>query len=938
MKVESTNLNSQAPRFVVGIDLGTTNCAMAFVDTRHGGRNIADFPIRQFTASGVQEARDTLPSFLYALTSDEASEQDQRVDAAYRTGVHAREHGALTPGRLITSAKSWLCHGGVDRRSRILPWHAADNVKTLSPVEAQAVLLKHMRNAWDEARPDHPLSAQEVFITVPASFDEVARELTIEAARLAGLPALILLEEPQAAFYAWLAHHEETWSTVIAPDDHILVCDVGGGTTDLTLIHARPGEGGPVVFHRMAVGDHLILGGDNLDLALAHALENRLSPGVKLDPRSWSVLIRRCRHYKEYLLAENSPESVEVVLPGVGSRLLSNQRTATLTKAETEALLLDGFMPMVEWSATPAKQISGFQEFGLPYAPDPAITRYVAEFLRLNLPRRDDGSTIPPRAVLLNGGLFESPVMRRRFYEVLASWFSAGGETEWNPARLDHRRLDLAVARGAAYFGLARRGLGVRVVSHLARSYYLGIETGTGSSQAICVAPASLAAGEKLVIKDYPLAVRLKTPVEFPLYVSSRRTTDTAGQRVTLDAESFTAMPPLRTVLAASAQATQSQVHVHIATSLTELGTLDLVVVEQAGARSWKLAFDLRAATRTELTFHDGIGERTGLIEQERLDEAAAALREYFSQSQAELNSNPVMNQLEQKLDIPRAEWPVSVLRAFWRTMLEIAGARATSAAHEQRWLNLAGYCLRPGFGFAVDDWRIAEMWKVFPAGVSHQANEAVCAEWWIMWRRLAGGLSAGQQQALAMPLFAALKTLRQGKPRAQLPGGASLRLGTHESVEVLRLLSMLERIERPLRELLGSWMVERMREKGAATEREACLWATGRLGSRVPLYGPLHNLVSSEQAASWLESLLALSLSGRTAGFTLVALARFTGDRYRDIPEPLRVRVAERLASLNAPGHWIELVMEGGKLEHEEQTISFGDSLPKGLFLADRN
>ena len=778
------------------------------------------------------------------------------------------------------------------------------------------------------------MAAQQVYITVPASFDEVARELTIEAAKKAGIPAPVLLEEPQAAFYAWLSHHETTWSEQIAANDHILVCDVGGGTTDLTLIHARPAPDGPVVFHRTAVGDHLILGGDNLDLALAHLVEEQLSPGNKLDARSWSTLVRRCRHYKESLLSDQAPDQIEVVLPGTGSGLLRNQRQTTITRQQVEALLLDGFMPMVPRDAVPAKKSSGFQEFDLPYAPDPAITRYLAEFLRANLPRDEKGEPVPPRAVLLNGGLFESPVMRRRFYETLIAWFGDRNQGAWKPLALDHRRLDLAVARGAAYFGLVRRGHGVRVVSNLAHAYYMGFDSREHPGRVLCVAPASLASGQTVRIDQHPLTVKLKTPVKFPLYVSSRRTTDQAGDIVTLETESFTPMPPMRTVLTAGKTATQTSVRVSLSAHLSELGTLDLAIVETAGSRSWKLGFDLRAATRTDLTFHEGQGERSGVMDQARVDAATEVLRWHFSLSQTQLGSTSLFKELEAIVEQPRADWPVSFLRALWTPLLELAGSRSTSAVHEQRWLNVMGYTLRPGFGYALDDWRITETWKLFPRGLAYASNDAVRAEWWILWRRLSGGLTSGQQSALVLPLVSALKALLSGKTKARIADGWEIRLGSHETIELFRLLGSLERISSDVRVQLGHWMLERGTQQGS--DRSAALWALGRLGSRTPLYASIQAIVPPDTAAGWIKRLCVSNVTDTNITFALMSMARLTGDRYRDVNDETRSLASSRLKSLNAPTHWITLVEQGGRLDSDEQDQAFGDQLPRGLSLIE--
>lgn len=930
------NKPNTPPRYIIGLDLGTTNSAVAFIDTRNGGRVISDFPIRQFTDTGVSESRGTLPSFLYALTDNEVTETDQVIHPNYRVGVHARDHGSLTPGRLIASAKSWLCHAGVDRKAAILPWHAASGVKSLSPVEAQSVILKHIAHCWNEQFPEFPFAAQEIYITVPASFDEVARELTVEASKKAGIPSLVLIEEPQAAFYAWLSRHEKTWADEIKADDHILICDVGGGTTDFTLIHAKPGDDGPVIFHRTAVGDHLILGGDNLDLALAHSLEHELSGGTKLDARSWSMLVRKCRYFKEHLLSDHAPDSVQVVLPGTGSGLLKNQRQATLARQHVENLLLDGFMPKVRLADKPVQRSSGFQEFGLPFASDHAITRYLADFLQQNLPRTSNGSIVPPRAILLNGGLFESSAMRQRFYDVLNEWFTDESNEPWKPRRLDHRRLDLAVARGASYFGLARRGLGVKVVSNLARSYYIGIgaEHAEQTQMAMCIAPAGMKSGQALMIDRHPLQARLKTPVEFPLFVSSRRTMDSAGELIPLDETTFTPVPPVRTVLTAGKQATQTTIRVHLKTELTELGTLDLSIVEVTGGRSWKLDFDLRAATRTELSYHEGTGEQTGLIEAERVQRAADYLKKYFALTQPEIASSPVIKEMEQLLELPREEWPVSALREFWKTLMERSDVRKTSAQHEQRWLNLTGYCLRPGTGFALDDWRVAETWKIFPQGLFNSSNDAVRAEWWILWRRIAGGMSIGQQKALGLPVISALKGLFGGKAKAALSKTWDIRFASQEFVEILRMMSSLENLDLAMREQLGEWLITRMNEKGAEVDHGVCLWALGRIGCRIPLYGSDHLIMSAETVGRWIRSLCRMKGLHAKAGFSLMSLGRLTGDRYRDVSDEVREELISTMKTMSAPEHLIKLVSEGGTLDHEEQNLTFGEKLPRGLHL----
>ena len=420
-----------------------------------------------------------------------------RDEPPHVVGFFARDHGAEAPGRLISSAKSWLCHSGVDRTAELLPWHATADVQRLSPVEVSSRYLLHVRAAWDARFPQHPLAQQDFVLTLPASFDEVARELTIKAAALAGLPRVVLIEEPQAAFYAWIDAHRGDWDQLVQPGQKILVCDIGGGTSDFTLIRVRRGTGGKVQFHRVAVGEHLILGGDNLDLALAHHLEQRLAGdgaaasalpasgerGGQLPPRQWAMLVQRSRQLKETLLGPAAPQQLTLSLPWAGSRLIGGARQIEVNRSEIHDLLVEGFFPLTPLDARPSRRGSGFQEFGLPFAPDPAVTRYLAAFLTahrhvaledVDLPSGQDPAR--PDIVLFNGGLFESPVLRQRMIDALRHMFGGG----WAPIVLDNDRLDLAVARGAAYYGMVRRGLGVRIAAGLARTYYIGVARRAG--------------------------------------------------------------------------------------------------------------------------------------------------------------------------------------------------------------------------------------------------------------------------------------------------------------------------------------------------------------------------------------------------------------------------------------------------------------------------
>ncbi len=905
-------------RFVVGIDLGTTNSALAFVDTAAGpDAPVQVLPVPQLVAPGETEARDTLPSFHYEPAPGQFDADAWRLPwngpgdppAAFVVGVLARERGADQPGRLIVSAKSWLSHAGVDRTADLLPWHGAPDVKKLPPAEVSARYLAHLRAAWDARWPGHPLAAQEVTVTIPASFDEVARELTAAAARRAGLGRVVLLEEPQAAFYAWMGGKSEP--TFLAPGELILVCDIGGGTTDLTLIEARQAG-----FHRLAVGDHLILGGDNLDLALAHHVEARLGP--LLESRAWSVLIRRCQQAKETLLSDDAPATLTLSLPAAsGARLIGGARQVELGREEVRTLLVDGFLPKIRPDERPAgrSHASGFQEFGLPYAPDPGISRYLAAFLAAHGP--GDGSLARPDAVLFNGGFFASPVLRARLLEVLASWF--GGSA---PRVLANDRPDLAVARGAVRFGLARRGVGARIGGGLARAYYLGVQDHAGQPRAMCLAPAGLEAGTEVALAGHTFTLRVRQPAEFPLSVSSTRTGDRPGDVIDPDPTQLTTLPPLRTALRAKPGPEGGDtVPVTLHARLSEIGTLEVWCAEAGGrGREWRLPFDVRAAAPGA---PGAPGAPTVIVEEETIRQGRAMIRAAFTTGDAGTVES-LVKRLETVLGAGRWEWPPSLLRAFWEETLDAEPSRARSPTHEARWLNLLGFCLRPGYGYAVDDWRAGQTWRLFERKITHGRNELCRAEWWILWRRIAGGLSGGQQRALAAPILAEWRKVHA-------------RVGSHEAAETWRLLGSLEWLDAAAKSELGgvalAWLAE-VDGRGSGPAR-ALVWALGRLGARVPLYGPLNTLPPAGSVEPWLDRLMAArSAADEDTAFAAVQMARRTGDRFRDVSAETRARVVAWLEDAPAPAHLVELVRTGGELQARERNEAFGERLPYGLQL----
>ena len=938
---ETNEPELEQSRFVVGIDLGTTNCALAFVDTHADENRIQTFEVPQLVAVGQCESRSTLPSFLYDPAASELSPSDRALpwktqNNSELVGVFAREHGSQVPGRLIASAKSWLCHSGVDRTARLLPWQGAADVRPRSPVEVAAAYLSHLRQAWDHAHPDHRLADQEIVLTLPASFDEIARELTVEAARKAKLKRVVLIEEPQAAFYAWIHRHEQSWMERVLPGQVVLVCDVGGGTTDFTLIHARPDSEHQkqVTFHRIAVGDHLILGGDNLDLALAQSLESGQPAGQGLSPKAWDVLLKQCRRVKETLLSEEPPESVRVNLPGSGSRLIGGGIQLEAKVDEARPLLLDGFFPNVERNAVPQDKASGFQEFGLPFASDPRVTAYLASFLTQAAAGVSDPSLntelglIRPDWLLFNGGVFSSPAIRHRVVDVLSEWFSPS-DPNWNLGILEHDRLDLAVSHGAAYYGLVRRGIGIKINAGLARSYYIGF--GGETPSAICLVPAGTEPGCEIELTDHQFKLLVSTPVEFPIYVSSTRLNDAAGTIIDVDSEQLRPLLPIRTVLKTQARLEKSEVNVVLQARLTEIGTLELGCRETDGERHWKMQFDVRTATQTDVQEHQGSAETAGFVDEQTWENCLPVLADHFGQDAAG-DPESLIRKLTDATGEPKEKWTPSLLRRIWEELIRLENGRRRSAKHEARWLNLLGYSLRPGYGLALDDWRVAETWKLLQGKLVH--GSAACrAESWILWRRISGGLSPGQQQTLAGPMLQQIKQLHRQLTTGR-GAGANFDFGSHEAAEIWRLLGSLEQLSVTQKNDLGQQLIELLAKPKLQGTRHGMMWAIGRLGTRIPVYGLLNHVISRDVVERWIERLLNQQESLPGQALTLMQLARRCDDRYRDISDECRDRVLDWMRFSEVPEHLIRLVEIGGKLETEAQDQLLGDSLPVGLRL----
>ena len=606
-------------RYSIGVDLGTTHCALAFVDidASDGETSALDvLALPQLSAPGTVEAQALLPSFLYLPHADEFAAGELALpwaaEGAAVVGELARSRGATTPIRLVASAKSWLCHGAVDRRAAILPADAPPEVARVSPLDASQRFLEHLRAAWDDAHPDAPFAAQDVTVTIPASFDPAARELTLEAAHAAGYPAPTLFEEPQAALYGWIQASRGQWRKQVRPGDVILVVDLGGGTSDFSLIAVQEIDGS-LELRRIAVGDHILLGGDNMDLALAHAVARKLAAaGTTLDAWQLRALTHGCRVAKEKLLADPDAAAQPIVVPSRGSRLIGGSVRTELTRDEVTATIVDGFFPQVDASSRPAARVrAGLAQLGLPYAQDPAVTRHLAAFLARQrdaaadlegfADRSPEGATfIHPSALLLNGGVFKSPLLAERLRSAVDGWLGAEGGA---PVRLlAGADLDLAVTRGAAYYGWVRRGRGVRIRGGTAFAYYVGVESAMPAVpgieppiQALCIAPFGMEEGTEAELPALELGLVVGEPVRFRFFASSVRRQDAVGTLLDgWNPDELRELDAIALTLPAEGRAAGEVVAVRLHARVDETGRLAVEAIARGGAERWQVEFDLR--------------------------------------------------------------------------------------------------------------------------------------------------------------------------------------------------------------------------------------------------------------------------------------------------------------------------------------------------------
>lgn len=932
-----------SPRFIIGIDLGTTHCALSFIDQKKYEDRPPQaelFLIDQLVSAGKIERLPLLPSFAFLNHDDQIAPEESclpwespLLDSFGKNkviiGTWARELGGRTQGRLVNSAKSWLCHDQVDRESPILPWteDIPENEK-ISPVDAVALYLDHLVHAWNFQHTDHPLPNQEVVITIPASFDDMARNLTLIAAEKAGIHKPLLLEEPQAVFYDWLFESKSQATNLLEKSTLILVVDIGGGTTDFSLLQIdrnslTTSEKGLPAIKRIGVGDHLMLGGDNIDLALAHYAEQQvLASGKRLRSSALGQLLQQTRIAKEKLLGKEALESYPVTVLGGGGRLVGGATQVPLPAAEVDRLVFDGYFKPVEMGATPEKKRSAIVEFGLPYAADPNIIKHISAFLIKHQSACQEALNetgerfVLPDTLLFNGGVFNSERIGQHLSNVLQGW------TPKPLIRLNNSRPDLSVAYGAAIYGLAKKGDFLTIEGGAARSYYLITESDQRDS---LVAILSKGTREDVWVPLEPMrfALRVGTPVQFQLVTSTGDKRPSPGEMARIS-EEMHHLPPLVTKLEHSDNVQtgeQALITVRLESKIDAIGVFSLRCISDAGEQ-WNLAFETHQFGAGKVATDTSNRELPGNFTQ-----AKEKIESVFggNNTRQDLAGIKTLRQELEKLLGPREAWEIFLSRNIFKILIEFKKGRLYSAAHERLWFNLAGYTLRPGTGSEIDPWLIEQIWPLFQQGLKYQEENQSWAEWWIIWRRVSGGLNEAQQQNIAKAILPYLNptVLRSRKTMAEL------KIKSYE--DMVQLFASLEAL--PLSEKVNGATQLYSRLKNHKKEPPVTWWALGRIGARQLFYVPMNKVLSPEKVQEWLKLMLEQDWKkDPLIAFAACMIARKTDDRALDIDENLRAKVLTALEKSKAPESWRQMVIEKMHLDEKETKRVFGESLPLGL------
>jgi molecular chaperone DnaK (HSP70) len=917
----------------IGIDLGTTNSALAYIPLAGDGHPEA-LAVSQWETLATLVEAPTLPSFLYLPEDAFAAQLRERVSGTgeWIVGRLARRRAGETPGRVVRSAKSWLCHHTANRFAPILPWgsEALVPAQKISPVGASALVLSYLRNTWDSyfRGSGWAFDDQEVTITVPASFDAAAQRLTLDAAELAGFPSHVrLLEEPQAAFYCWLDQFsagDPLWTgldTHRAEPRHVLIIDIGGGTSDFSLFELRPGLSGTIPdIRRVAVSEHILLGGDNVDLALAALLEPRLvgERGQMSGPQ-WDHLVALCRDLKEQALSgkASANERLTVALPARGSSLVAGAQTVTLKGDEVERLVLDGFFPICDARARPYRTQLGLRDWGLPYAADSAVTHHLADFLR-DRPHVD--------FVLFNGGSLHSVVVRQRLLEQIEAW--QGGT---HPIELKTSEPDLAVARGAARFGNLLHSHSRYIAAGAAHAMFLRVHSAAAIDQRVpsalvCVLPRNASPEHVFDVNLPGLELRTNQMVSFEACSSTRHGRCRAGDVVPWDTDAFHMLPPLQTIIRTGKQpdvGPDRTMPVRLAAKINALGLLQIscVSVDPLTPQSWPLEFNLRPHEQSRAAAL--ITPAPAPVEPNATLEAQQAARDHITTiftrlpaKSAKLTANAILKNLERILGLPRREWNVALLRNLWPSLNKQMGGRKLSVEHEEAWLTLAGFLLRPGFGFAQDELHMDELWRLREAGLCFPGKRSK-VQTYILWRRVAGGLTAERQEML---LAGELDSICMGRA----------------TPELVRLAGSLERLPQKTKaELVQTFIAQTLQRVEAKQHCAPYLSALGLLLNRVPLYGGPETVVPPDFVAHAFTAFKDLDWTEHElleAHNLFLRAARIVDDRNLDIPKSLRNQIARKLEDAGVTPKRTAVIRAFTPVGGTDRTALYGEALPPGL------
>ena len=902
-------------RYVIGIDLGTTQCALSYCDLHDKNLKIKNLPITQLVNDSMIDDLPTLPSNIYLVEENRELKRPEWMERPGKIiGNYAKELGSQVPGRYVHSSKSWLCHPRAERQSPILPWQSEITDKKISPVDAACEYLTYLKKLWDAKigieSEDSLFEKQKVIVTVPASFDPSARNLTLEAIEKAGIKNYSLIEEPQAAFYDYLQRNPTTMVSELKGVDTVLVIDVGGGTTDFSLIGVNwAKDSNNAEFTRLAVGPHLLIGGDNIDLALARNAELAFKQkGKRLNSKQWLSLLAQSHTVKEKLLSFECSEKVDFTITGSGSGVLSGSSKVQLKSDNIRQTLIDGFFPLVDSNEFPDEsEALGLSEAGLPFTKDAAVTKHLAAFLKNN--------DVMPDAVLFNGGTMKADCLRQRLCEVIGLW--RGKE----PKVLENPHPILAVAAGAAYYGIVGIGLGQKINSGNPVSIYLGIGNSSSSTidkyvpeQLICILPKGSETETDYDLKGKTLGIDLSRDSAFYLfYTPLPPKAEEFGRTIRFNSKRYLPLPPCKL----KAQTAKGERQVNLRIKLRETGYLQIFCDEVGGKFSQELRFDLGESDKK--ADNSAPAKRKVPLTNAQLKGISKLLDDAFA---GNIEFNSLFKEFETLIGTARATWDAEMLRQLFDIIIERESEFRQNQASMTIWCRLLGYTLRPGYGVKDDSERVDKIWKMAFDSFDYD-NVEFWAEWWGMLKRIAPGLSAERQLALKNMVIQLLfpPKKREKKPR---------KIVQHERNQLWRLLGHLERLSVEEKKNLGNLIIDTPMSFGVDM---VALSALARLGARELVYAQDSLMVPPSVANEWAAKLLRKAMPGSSYLDTaLREIGRKTGDRMVQIEDQLRSDILDVFNKKLKKKNFIKPLLKAVKLEEKDLQEITGEVLPSGF------